>query len=106
MLRARAVQRRRMTQGLVQANSNARLTLSELRRVGRPAPDGERMLSAAVEAMGLSARAYVRILRVARTIADLDGAERIESVHVSEAVRCRLLDRALLPGGPLPGSAH
>ncbi len=102
VLRARAVQRRRMARGLVQANSNARLTLGELRQVGRPAPDGERLLSAAVEAMGLSARAYVRILRVARTIADLEGAERVESLHVSEAVRCRLLDRAQLPGAQLP----
>ena len=97
ILRARSVQRSRMAQGLVRASSNARLTLSELRRVGRPAPEGERMLRAAADAMGLSARAYVRILRVARTIADLDGRERVESAHLSEAVRCRLLDHAQLP---------
>lgn len=53
-------------------------------------------LGNAVNTLGLSARAYTRILRVARTIADLDGAAEISLAHIAEAVSCRVLDRGLL----------
>ena len=56
-------------------------------------PEGLDFLDQAVEALGLSARGFVKALRVARTIADLDGAERISPPHIAEAVSYRLLDR-------------
>jgi magnesium chelatase family protein len=53
------------------------------------------LLRAAVTDLGLSARAHDKVLRVARTIADLDGREVIGTAHVSEAINYRLLDRSL-----------
>jgi magnesium chelatase family protein len=51
------------------------------------------MLEKTFDSCGLSARAYTRILKVARTIADLDGAERIAEKHLAEAIQYRVLDR-------------
>jgi hypothetical protein len=56
--------------------------------------DGERLLENVVSRLGLSARAYERILKVSRTIADLNGVESIDPNHLSQAIHYRTLDRS------------
>jgi magnesium chelatase family protein len=85
---ARGIQRARGTGTL-----NARLRGRELRRFCLLDAKGQRLLETATERLGLSARAYTRILRVARTIADLVGADALHSGHVAEAIQYRSLDR-------------
>ncbi|MFM9023885.1 MAG: ATP-binding protein, partial [Planctomycetaceae bacterium] len=75
--------------------TNARMTSREIREHCRLEPPAAELLRAAVADLGLSARAHDKILRVARTIADLDGVESIGCPHVSEAINYRLLDRGL-----------
>jgi magnesium chelatase family protein len=58
-------------------------------------PAAAELLRAAVADLGLSARAHDKVLRVARTVADLDAAESIGAAHISEAINYRLLDRGL-----------
>ena len=72
---------------------NAKLGTAEIRKFCTPDEAGLAVLKTAFERMGMSARAYDRILRVARTIADLAGSEKIEPAHVAEAVQLRSLDR-------------
>jgi magnesium chelatase family protein len=74
---------------------NARLRGALLRRHAPPDAEGRALLAAAVERLGLSARAHERILRVARTIADLEGAEAVRVRHLAEAIQYRALDRPL-----------
>ncbi|BDC48179.1 ATP-dependent protease [Bryobacterales bacterium F-183] len=72
---------------------NAQLPASKLRDACNLDDAGARTLEMAVRRMSLSARAHDRILKVARTIADLDGSERVKSKHLAEAVQYRSLDR-------------
>jgi magnesium chelatase family protein len=73
--------------------SNAAMTPRMIRRHCRIDAESEQMLERAMARLGLSARAYDRILKVSRTIADLSGAKNIGSTHVAEAVGYRSLDR-------------
>ncbi|NBW95209.1 MAG: ATP-binding protein [Planctomycetia bacterium] len=75
--------------------SNARMTSREVREFCPLDPPAVDLLRGAVSDLGLSARAHDKVLRVARTVADLDGADRIGAGHVSEAINYRLLDRSL-----------
>jgi magnesium chelatase family protein len=72
---------------------NAQMGARELTAFCQVDSAGERLLEMAINRLGLSARAYTRILKVARTIADLDGAAAIAAHHLSEAIQCRSLDR-------------
>ncbi|UFJ42096.1 YifB family Mg chelatase-like AAA ATPase [Brevibacillus humidisoli] len=72
---------------------NSGMNGEELRLHARLDQEGQELLRLAFETMGLSARAYDRILRVARTIADLECAEQVEAGHVAEAIRYRAFDR-------------
>lgn len=91
--RARQVQRERRDALGLEARVNATLSTSELERVAALDREGRALIEAAVEKLGLSARAFVKVLRVARTIADLEGEERVRAPHVAEAIQGRLLDR-------------
>jgi len=93
---ARELQHQRFAAGLVAAPLNSQLSASELERVADLESDGKRLLEAAVSQLGLSARAFVRIRRVARTIADLEGSAELLAPHVAEAIQGRLLDRQSL----------
>jgi magnesium chelatase family protein len=72
---------------------NARIPVRQLRKICALDDAGERTLEMAVRRMGLSARAHDRILKVARTIADLSAHESVTAKHLAEAVQYRSLDR-------------
>lgn len=86
--RARDIQRARFRR------YNADMNTRQMRKYCELDPPSRRLLVAAIDRLGLSARAHDRILKVARTIADLAGCEQIESAHLAEAVQYRALDRA------------
>lgn len=73
--------------------ANALMGAKDIKRYCAVGTEGARLLETAINKLGLSARAYTRILKVSRTIADLDGAEEIGPPHISEAIQYRSLDR-------------
>ena len=91
--RARQIQLERFAG--VRIFSNTQMGARELHSHCQVEAGAERLLELAINRLGLSARAYTRILKVARTCADLDGSGPIHAHHVSEAIQYRSLDRAL-----------
>ena len=92
--RAREVQRERFS-GRPDIHANAHMAAREIREFCRVGEGGDALLRTAITRLGLSARAYHRILKIARTISDLEGAAEIGTAHVSEAIQYRSLDRLL-----------
>jgi len=90
--RARTVQRERFANrpGIY---ANAHMAPRDIRAHCRVSDGADALLKTAITRLGLSARAYHRILKIARTVADLDGAVGLEPKHVSEAIQYRSLDR-------------
>lgn len=93
VIAARNIQSRRFS-GIKGVHCNAQMTEGMLREYAQPDGEGLRILRMAMERRSLSARAYNRILKVARTIADLAGSPSIRGPHISEAVGYRNLDRS------------
>ena len=74
---------------------NGRMTPRQLRKICQLKPEAMSILKAAMEELGLSARAHDKVLRVARTIADLEASDEIKPQHIAEAVGYRSLDRSV-----------
>ena len=91
--RARAIQRARHAAGQTTMPANAMLAPRDLARVSELDKKSAKLLAKAMKQYGLSARAYSKILRVSRTIADLEGAEKVGVEHLVEAVNLRIFDR-------------
>lgn len=92
--RARKIQNQRLGTKS-KATCNARMTSKQIKTHCALDESGQEMLKMAMNELNFSARAYDRILKVARTIADLDSAEQIQGQHVGEAIQYRTLDRNL-----------
>ena len=93
VIRAREIQAERYT-GIAGVYANAQISTKMLKEVCVIDSVGQNLLKAAMNKLNLSARAYDRILKVSRTIADLAGSENIQPAHLAEAIQYRSLDRA------------
>ncbi|GAB6166249.1 YifB family Mg chelatase-like AAA ATPase [Thermostilla marina] len=93
VVRARSIQEERFRNS--KTRYNAEMSHRQVRLHCRMTDEAKTLLDAAMNDLGLSARAHDKVLRVARTIADLDGKETIDVPHLSEAVQYRMLDRKL-----------
>ena len=92
MLKARQIQSERY-KGIKGIHCNAQMTTSLLQKYVQLDDQALNLLRTAMKKFNLSARAYDRILKVSRTIADLEGAENVQSSHIAEAIGYRNLDR-------------
>ena len=97
IIRERVVKARRIQEERFKpfkgVHSNAMMSEKMLHEFAEPDVESHDMLRMAMERLKLSARAYSRILKVARTIADLEGAEKVQTQHIAEAIGYRNLDR-------------
>jgi len=93
VMKAREVQLDRFAAAQERSYANAQMTSRQIRTYCELSTDCERLLERAMTKQGLSARAHDRILKVARTIADLEGMPMIEPNHIAEAIQYRTLDR-------------
>jgi len=94
IVRARECQRERF-RNEAKVNCNARMATRQLKQHCKLSQDSQELIRIAMSELNLSARAYDRILKVSRTIADLDGKTDIARDHVSEAIQYRTFDRTL-----------
>lgn len=92
VIQAREIQDQRFA-GKADLHYNAQMSPKMVRKVCQISEAGTALLKSAMESLGLSARAYDRILKVARTIADLDGSENVALEHLAESINYRSLDR-------------
>jgi len=90
---ARTIQTERFNKRNIHAN--AQMGARDLKRYCAVNDDAEKLLETAINKLGLSARAYSRVLKVGRTIADLAGLEAIQAAHIAEAIQYRSLDRRM-----------
>src|SRR5208337_937793 len=93
VIRAREIQLTRFSSGREKLYCNAQMPAQSIRKFCELSADCEHLLERAMAQQGLSARAHDRILKVARTIADLDGIPQLEPKHIAEAIQYRTLDR-------------
>jgi len=94
VLAARERQRTRFNKSGDKIYSNAQMNTRQIRVHCELGTDAERLLERAMQQQGLTARAHDRILKVARTIADLEGAQSLAVTHLAEAIQYRTLDRS------------
>ena len=92
VIKARQIQEERF-KDFKGIHCNAQMTERMIHQFAEPGATSLDMLRMAMERLSLSARAYSRILKVARTIADLEGSEKVQSHHIAEAIGYRSLDR-------------
>nr|NYU07547.1 ATP-binding protein [Pseudomonas sp. SbOxS1] len=89
--RARAIQRERLeARGVTNATTNAQCAAGLIEDIAAPDAAGLSLLREASEKLGFSARAYHRVLKVARTLADLDASETVGRIHLAEAISYRI----------------
>ena len=94
VLKARGLQRERFASAKEKIYSNAQMGTRQIRAFCELGADAEKLLERAMQQQGLTARAHDRILKVARTIADLEGSASLTVAHIAEAIQYRTLDRS------------